>query len=30
MIDYSRIVVIDRDRYEKELAAAKAHLEETK
>jgi hypothetical protein len=30
MIDYSRIVIIDRDRYETELAAAKAYLEETK
>jgi hypothetical protein len=30
MIDYSRIVVIDRERYELELAAAKAILEKTK
>ncbi|MNU30406.1 hypothetical protein D3C71_188910 [compost metagenome] len=30
MIDYSRIVVIDRGRYEQELAAAKAYLEQTK
>lgn len=29
MIDYKRIVVIDRDRYEAELAAAKTYLEAT-
>lgn len=30
MIDYSRIVVIDRERYEQELADARAYLEQTK
>lgn len=30
MIDYSRIVIIDRERYEQQLAAAKAYLEQTK
>ncbi len=30
MIDFSRIVVIDPERYEQQLAAAKAYLEQTK